>query len=194
MQGTQVPPLLQEDPARHGATKTTCRSCWACVLGPGSHSCWAHVLQLGAQSSCFAREATAVRGPHTTREKHLLATTRESPCAAPKTQHSQKLKQKKKIEWKHERPWIARAILRKKNRADGIRLPDFRLKLQSYSHQESMILATKNRNTAQRNRTESPEINPPTYGQLIHNKGGRNIQWGEDSLINKSFWENWTAA
>ena len=84
--------------------------------------------------------------------------------------------------------------MRKKNRADGIRLPDFRLKLQSYSHQESMILATKNRNTAQRNRTESPEINPPTYGQLIHNKGGRNIQWGEDSLINKSFWENWTAA
>ena len=83
--------------ARHGATKTTCRSCWACVLGPGSHSCWAHVLQLGAQSSCFAREATAVRGPHTTREKHLLATTRESPCAAPKTQHSQKLKKKKKL-------------------------------------------------------------------------------------------------
>jgi len=69
--------------------------------------------------------------------------------------------------------------LRKKNRADGIGLPDFRLKLQSYSHQESTILATKNRNIAQRNRTGSPEINPPTYGQLLHDKGGRNIQRGE---------------
>ena len=32
------------------------------------------------------------------------------------------------------------------------------------------------------------------YGQLIHDKGGKNIQWREDSLLNKSCWENWRTA
>ena len=36
-------------------------------------------------------------------------------------------------------------------------------------------------------------MDPQTYGHLIFDKAGKNIQWNKDSLLSKWCWENWTA-
>ena len=93
------------------------------------------------------------------------------------------------IHVKHERSRIAKAVLRKKNGAGVINLPDFRL-----YYKATVIKTVWYCHKKQKYRSMEQNRKPRNKAMhLIFDKGGKNIQWSEGSLFNKWCLENWTA-
>ena len=79
---------------------------------------------------------------------------------------------------KHKRSQIVKAVLRKKNGAGRNQPSWLQTLLQSYSHQDSMVLAQKQKYRPME-QDRKPRNKPMPYGYL---------QWGKDSLFNKWYW------
>lgn len=73
---------------------------------------------------------------------------------------------------------IAKETLNIKSKAKGILTSDFK---KHYS--EAKVNSAWDWHVLQQKRTETPQINPHSYHQLIHDNWATTTPWGKDSLF-----------
>ena len=90
-----------------------------------------------------------------------------------KTLNSQSSLKKEEWSWRNQPSWL-------------------QIILQSYSHQDSVVLSQIQK-YRQMGQDREPRDKPTHLGVTYFWQRRHNIQWGRDSLFNKWWWENWTA-